>query len=432
MRRLGSAIIIFFLTLSAGVPALAQSGAADSGDSAWLLTATALVLFMTLPGLALFYGGLVRARHLLSVQMHCMAIACLASLIWLVLGYGLAFGDGGVWQGWIGSFGKAFLAGMTGESVAGSVPEPLFFMFQMTFAIITPALIVGAYPERMRFGAVLLFSGLWLLVVYVPVTHWVWGGGWLAALGVLDFAGGIVVHTTAGVSALVLAAMLGPRRGFPSELRPPHSPGLTMMGAAMLWVGWFGFNGGSALAANGNAAMAMLVTHIAAATASLTWMAIEWLKFGKPSLIGLVTGTIAGLATITPGSGYVGPLGAVVYGLLAGIVCFYAVQVVKHRLRIDDSLDVFAVHGVGGMLGTLLAAFFAASVLGGVGLADGMTVARQLGVQALGVGVVLVLSALATFVILKLTRALVGLRVTAEQEVEGLDITVHGERAYEL
>ncbi|GAB4144507.1 MAG: ammonium transporter [Sphingomonadales bacterium] len=416
----------------AAVPAWAQDGGGNSGDTAWLLTATALVLFMTLPGLALFYGGLVRARHLLSVQMHCFAIACMASLLWLAVGYGLAFGDGGAWNGWIGSLDKAFLAGVGGDSLSGSIPEPLFFMFQMTFAVITPALIVGAYPERIKFSAVMMFSGLWLLLVYVPVTHWIWGGGWLAELGVLDFAGGIVVHTTAGVSALLLAAMLGPRRGFPGELRPPHSPGLTMMGAAMLWVGWFGFNGGSALAANGGAAMAILVTHIAAATASLAWMTIEWVKFGKPSLIGLVTGTIAGLATITPGSGFVGPVGAVIYGLAAGVLCFYAVQWIKHRLKIDDSLDVFAVHGVGGMLGTLLAAFFVQQSLGGVGLADGMTVGRQFGVQALGVAVVAVFSAVVSYIIITLTKALVGLRATPEQEVEGLDITVHGERAYEL
>ena len=400
----------------------------DSGNTAWILTATALVLFMTLPGLALFYGGLVKARHVLSVLMQCFAVACLASIIWLAVGYSLAFSGSGAY---IGDLSKAFLSGIGADSTAGDIPETLFFMFQMTFAIITPALIVGAYPERVKFGAVLLFSGLWLILVYAPVTHWVWGGGWLAERQVLDFAGGLVVHATAGVSALVFVALLGARKGFPSEIRPPHRPGMTMMGAAMLWVGWFGFNAGSALAADGSAAMAMTVTHISAATASLVWMAIEWIKFGRPSLVGMVTGTIAGLATITPGSGFVGPMGALVYGLAAGVICFYAVQIIKQTLKFDDSLDVFAVHGVGGVLGTLLAAPFAATALGGMGLPDGMTIASQFVVQLTGVAATVVWAGLVSLIILIVIRALIGLRVSDEHENEGLDVTSHGEHAYD-
>ena len=411
-------------------PAAAQE--LDSGNTAWILTSTALVLFMTLPGLALFYGGLVRARNVLSVLMHCMAVACLASVLWLVCAYSLAFDDGGGANAVVGGLSKMFLAGIGPEALAGDIPETVFFMFQMTFAIITPALIVGAYPERVTFATVMLFSGAWLILVYAPVTHWVWGGGWLADLGVMDFAGGIVVHATAGVSALVFAVMLGARHGFPTELRPPHSPGMTMIGAAMLWVGWFGFNAGSALAADGNAGMAMVVTHISAATASLTWMAIEWIKHGKPSLVGTVTGTIAGLATITPGSGFVGPLGGLVFGLASGVLCFVAVQFIKQRLRIDDSLDVFAVHGVGGILGTLLTAVFALPALGGLGLPEGATVGSQFGVQALGVVAVVVWAGVASFVILKVIGAMTPARASAEAETDGLDLTAHGERAYDL
>ncbi|MEE9210207.1 MAG: ammonium transporter [Kiloniellales bacterium] len=427
-RRLGGFAAPLAVLLAA---APAQAAELDSGNTAWILTATALVLFMTLPGLALFYGGLVRSRHVLSVLMHCMAIACLASLIWLVLAYSLAFDDGGAANPVIGGLGRAFLVGVGTDTLAGDIPETVFFMFQMTFAIITPALIVGAYPERVKFSAVVLFSAAWLILVYAPVTHWVWGGGWLADLGVMDFAGGLVVHATAGVSALVFAVLLGARSGFPREPRPPHSPGMTMAGAAMLWVGWFGFNAGSALAADGNAGMAMVVTHISAAAASLTWMAIEWIRYGKPSLVGTVTGTIAGLATITPGSGFVGPLGGLVFGIAAGAVCFVAVQLIKQRFKIDDSLDVFAVHGVGGVLGTLLTAFFAASALGGLGLPEGVTVIGQLGVQALGAVAVVIWAGLASFVILKVVSALTGLRVGAEIETEGLDVTVHGEHAYD-
>ncbi len=417
------------ILMAGASPALA-AGKLSGADTAWILTSTALVLFMTLPGLALFYGGLVRARNVLSVLMHCFAIACLASVLWLAVVYSLAFGDGGAANQVIGGLGKMFLLGVGADALSGSIPETLFFMFQMTFAIITPALIVGAYPERMRFSAVLLFSGLWLVVVYAPVAHWVWGGGWLAGLGVMDFAGGLVVHVTAGASAIVLAKVLGSRRGFPNELTPPHRPGMTMMGAGMLWVGWYGFNAGSALAANGNAAMALTVTHISAATASLVWMAIEWVKFGKPSLVGIVTGMVAGLATITPGSGFVGPMGAVVYGLLAGSVCYWAVNLVKHKFRIDDSLDVCAVHGVGGFMGTLLAALFATKATGGMGYLVEMSVAKQFGVQLLGAIATLVWSVVATVILVKVVSAITGLRVDAESETEGLDVSAHGESAY--
>jgi len=401
----------------------------DGANTAWILTSTALVLFMTLPGLALFYGGLVRSTNVLSVLMHCFGIACMASIIWLVAGYSIAFAEG---TPWIGGLQKAFLMGVGKDSSSGDLPETVFFMFQMTFAIITPALIVGAYPERIKFGAVMLFSGLWILVVYAPVTHWIWGGGWLGEMGVLDFAGGLVVHLTAGVSALVIVVVLGPRRGFPTELRPPHNPGMTMIGASMLWVGWFGFNAGSALAANGDAGMAMAVTHISAATGSLVWLCIEWVKFGKPSLVGIVTGMVAGLATITPASGFVGPMGALIIGLAGGLVCYYAVGLIKHKLKIDDSLDVFAVHGVGGAIGTLLVAFLVDTSFGGDGLAKGMTMGSQFGVQLTGLIAVLVWSLVASFILVKFVQALVGLRVSDDEELEGLDVTTHGETGYNL
>ncbi|MCC7120281.1 MAG: ammonium transporter [Gammaproteobacteria bacterium] len=404
---------------------------ANPGHAAWLLVATALVLFMTLPGLAFFYGGLVRTKNVLSLLMQCFAITCIASLLWFVCGYGLAFGDGGVHQAWIGG-GKAWLTGVTRESVSGSVPETVFAMFQMTFAIITPALIVGAFAERMKFSAVLLFATLWLLLVYFPVCHWVWGGGWLARLGVLDYAGGTVVHINAGVAALVAALVLGRRRGFPETAMTPHDLTMTVAGASMLWVGWFGFNAGSALAADGNAGMAMLVTHLSAAAGSLAWMAIEWLRYGKPSVLGIVTGMVAGLGTITPASGFVGPIGAVAIGALAGIVCYFATQVVKRVLRIDDSLDVFPVHGIGGMLGTLLTGVFVAREFGGIGYADGMSMPAQLGVQAVAVFASGAWSGLVSFGILKVIAATCGLRVSMEAETEGLDLSAHGERAYTL
>jgi Amt family ammonium transporter len=400
----------------------------DSGDTAWILTSTALVLLMTLPGLALFYAGLVQSKNVLSVLMHCITIAALASVLWVACGYSLAF-EGG--NALIGGLGKAMLFGVTRDSVfAGTaLPETVFVMFQMTFAIITPALIVGAFVERIRFGAVMAFTVLWLLLVYVPVTHWVWGGGWLAELGVMDYAGGIVVHVTAGVSALVIAAMLGRREGFPTHSRPPHAPWMVMVGASLLWVGWFGFNAGSALGAGADAGMAMLVTHLSAAVASLVWLVIETVKFGKPSLVGFVTGTIAGLATVTPASGFVGPIGGMLLGLAGGIVCFVAVDLVKHRFRIDDSLDVLAVHGVGGATGTLLVAFLAA-LPGGTGVnAEGGMMSQFL-VQLAGVVVVALVSALATFIIVKAITRTIGLRVSRDAEIEGLDFTAHGEKAY--
>ncbi len=397
----------------------------DSGNTAWILTSTALVLFMTLPGLALFYGGLVRSKNVLSVLMQCISIACLASLLWLAIGYSLAFGDG---NAWIGDTSRLFLLGVERDTLSGDIPETVFFAFQMTFAVITPALIVGAYVERMKFGAVLLFSALWLLVVYAPVTHWIWSGnGWLYQAGLLDFAGGLVVHLTAGSSALVLAAILGPRSNFPHQVDPPHNPSMVMIGASMLWVGWFGFNAGSALAADGNAGMAMVVTHISAATASLVWMLIDWARFGKPTLIGLVTGTIAGLASITPASGSVGPIGALIIGASAGSLCYLFVNIVKNNLKIDDSLDVFAVHGIGGALGIILVSFLVDSNIGGAGYADGMNAASQLSVQIQGLLAVLALSVVGTAVIAFVVKALIGLRVESSVEEDGLDISTHGE-----
>jgi len=438
MSRLRSAILSLLTALVLFSPASAMAqdqSAVNTGNTAWMLTATALVLFMTLPGLALFYGGLVRERNVLSVLMHCSAVACLASVLWMVVGYSIAFGDGGAANAWWGGLAKSLMMGINADAMWGDIPESVFFMFQMTFAIITPALIIGAYPERIKFSAVMWFSGLWLVFVYAPVCHWVWGGGWLQAMGVRDFAGGLVVHTTCGVSALICAKMLGAREGFPHDVKPPHNPGLTMIGAAMLWVGWFGFNAGSALTAGSSAGMAMTVTHLAAASAALTWMAVEWLKFGKPSLVGTVTGMIAGLATITPASGYVGPASAILLGFLAGVVCFYMVGLIKNRIGIDDTLDVFAVHGVGGMMGSLLCGILSAGgmgILSGVGLADGVTIPHQLWVQILGIVAVGAWSGLCTVILLAVIRATVGLRVSRDDEQLGLDLSSHGERGYNL
>jgi ammonium transporter, Amt family len=402
----------------------------NTGDTAWLITATALVLFMTLPGLAAFYGGLVRAKNVLSVLMQCVAITCVVSLLWIAGAYSLAFGDGGSHQAWLGSLDKALFAGIGRDSVTGTVPETVFAMFQLTFAIITPALVIGGFAERLRFSAVLGFTVLWLLLVYVPVAHWVWGGGWLAKLGVLDYAGGIVVHVNAGVAALVAALVVGPRRGFPNTPMPPHSLPLTVMGAGMLWVGWFGFNAGSALAANGNAGMALLATHTGAAAGALVWMALEWLKYGKPSVLGMVTGVVAGLGTITPASGFVGPLGAMAIGAIAGGVCFFATILLKRVLQIDDSLDVSPVHGVGGIVGSLLTGVFVDAALGGTGYATGMTMGSQLLVQAIGVGATALWCGGVTWGILKLLDATTGLRVDADAESGGLDVAEHGETAY--
>jgi Amt family ammonium transporter len=369
-------------------------------DTSWILTSTALVLIMTLPGLALFYGGLVRSSNILSVLIQCFAIACLASIVWLVVGYSIAFSGEGAY---IGDLKKVFLRGVDTETTLGNLPENVFFMFQMTFAVITPALIVGAYVERIKFSAVLWITGLWLLLVYAPVTHWIWGGGWLARMGVQDFAGGLVVHLNCGMAALVIAKMLGSRKGFPNDVKPPHSPVLVFVGAAMLWVGWFGFNGGSALAADGAAGMAITVTHISAATAALTWMTIEWMSHGKPTLVGIATGAIAGLATITPASGFVGPVGAIIIGVLAGFVCYKMCGIIKNKWKIDDALDVMAVHGIGGVLGILLTAPLGSLAFGGLGLSE-KTIGEQFITQSIGVIAVGLWCLVATWLITLLVK----------------------------
>jgi len=423
------------IALIAASPASASD--LSGADTAWLLTATALVLFMTLPGLSLFYGGLVRVRNVLSVLMQCFALAALMSLVWFVAGYTLAFGSSGVDQGpWLGDMGNLFLSGITMDGVNGSIPDSLFVMFQMTFAIITPALIIGGFAERMRFSAMLIFCVAWVLLVYAPICHWVWGGGWLGSLGLQDFAGGTVVHITAGVAALVAAVMMGPRRGFGSVAMPPHNLTMTVTGAGMLWVGWFGFNAGSAVAADQSAAMAMLVTHLSAACGSLAWMTMEWLRHGKPSVLGIVTGMVAGLGTITPASGSVGPAAAVVIGLTAGVVCYFATITLKNRLKIDDSLDVFPVHGIGGILGTLMAGIFCSPHLGifsGNGFSEGVdSIAGQLGIQATGVVATFVYTAIASWILFKVVDATVGLRVDDDEETIGLDLVLHDERGYDL
>ena len=393
------------------------------------MTSTALVLFMTLPGLSLFYAGLVRSRNVLSVLMQCFTIACLVSVLWLVVGYSLAFGDGNFF---VGGLGKALFAGVGEDAMSGTIPESSFALFQLTFAIITPALIVGGFAERMRFSAVLLFTTLWLLVVYAPVCHWVWGGGWLGDMGFMDFAGGSVVHITCGTAAIVAAMTMGSRRGFPERMTPPHNMTLTVMGAGMLWVGWFGFNGGSALAANGDAAMAIAVTHISAAAGALVWMSAEWIRFGKPSVLGAVTGMVAGLATITPASGYVGPAGALIIGIAAGVVCFAATNFLKRTLKIDDSLDVFPVHGVGGLVGLILTGLFASNALGVFSGQHDIVIGDQLGIQAIGALATLAYTAVFTWIILKVVDMVVGNRVAEDEETEGLDLTQHEERGYDL
>ena len=423
---------LFFMTIIGLVPFSAAAEGLDTGDTSWLLTSTALVLFMTLPGLALFYAGLVRSKNAVSVLMQCFTIACIVSIAWVVYGYSLAFkGDGAL----IGDFSALFLSGIGRESLSGSIPESVFIMFQMTFAIITPALVVGAFAERMKFGAMCLFSLLWFTFVYLPATHMVWGGGFLGNLGVIDFAGGLVVHLTCGVGALVAALVLGPRKGFPDSPMQPHNRTMVVMGAAMLWVGWFGFNAGSAVAASEDAGMAMLVTHTSAAVAAFTWMVLEWLKQGKPTVVGIATGMVAGLATITPAAGTVGPEGALLIGLLAGGVCFYATQAVKGIFGIDDSLDVFPVHGVGGMLGIIMLSFvgtpggFLGS--GSSGIAEGGPLA-QLWIQFQGIIVIFAWTAIVTWIILKLVGYVTDLRVSEESENEGLDVTEHEERSYDL
>ncbi|PIW62036.1 ammonium transporter [Shewanella sp. CG12_big_fil_rev_8_21_14_0_65_47_15] len=432
--KLGLKALLTLLICTFATTALADDAQVNGANTAWILSSSALVLLMTLPGLALFYGGLVRSKNVLSILMQCFSIAAIASVLWFVVGYSIAFDTG---NGFIGGLSKAFLAGIGRDSLSGDIPEPLFMLFQMTFAIITPALIIGGFAERMKFSAVLLFSSTWLLLVYAPITHWVWGGGWLAQLGLYDFAGGTVVHITAGVAALVAAKVLGPRKGFLNSAIMPHNLTMTVTGAGMLWVGWFGFNGGSALGANGTAAMAILATHLAASMGAMTWAAIEWLKFGKPSALGIVTGMVAGLGTITPASGYVGPAGALVIGLLGGIVCFYSTVYIKQKLKIDDSLDVFPVHGVGGILGTLLAGVFSSTQLGvfsGYGFAAvNDTMIDQLGVQIIGVAATFTYTAIVTWLLFVIIRKLLGgLRVSAEQEVNGLDLSEHEETGYSL
>ena len=434
MRTRTPILLSLTIVALAATTAAAASTPLDSGNTAWILVSTALVLLMTLPGLALFYGGLVRTKNVLSVLMQCFAISAVVSVVWLLYGYSLSFGSdvGGL----IGGLGKALFASVSLDASSGSIPETVFAMFQLTFAIITPGLVIGAFAERTRFTAVLWFTVLWSTLVYAPITHWVWGGGWLGKMGLLDFAGGTVVHVSAGTAALVSALVIGRRSGFPDTPMPPHNMTLTVAGAGMLWVGWYGFNAGSALAANANAGMALLATHMSASSGALTWMVCEWRRFGKPSILGVVTGMVAGLGTITPASGFVGPMGALTIGVLAGFACFQATLFVKRTLKLDDSLDVFPVHGVGGMLGTLLAGIFCSPNLGvfrGLGFAPGIgSVGRQLGVQLAGVAAVFLYTAVVTFALLKLIDAFCGLRVAGETEVQGLDLVLHEERGYDL
>ncbi|MGH8705444.1 MAG: ammonium transporter [Burkholderiales bacterium] len=432
MRHPCTKTLLALLLAYAPAAVAAEPPKLDAANTAWMLTSSVLVLFMTLPGLALFYAGLVRAKNVLSVLMQCFAITCVVTLAWVVFAYSIAFGDGGALNAWYGGFAKSFMSGVDFKALKGTIPETVFAMFQLTFAIITPALVLGAYAERVKFSGMLLFSLLWLILVYSPIAHWVWGDGWLQKMGIMDFAGGTVVHLNAGTAALVAALVLGRRKGFPETPMPPHNLAMTVTGACMLWVGWFGFNAGSALAADGAAGMAMLVTHIGAATASLAWMFCEWARYGKPSVLGIVTGMVAGLGTITPASGFVGPIGALVIGAAAGIACFFATSFMKRALGVDDSLDVFPVHGVGGALGTTLTGVFAASYFGGVGYPEKVTMGDQVLVQLTGVLATAAWSGLVTFVLLKLSDALVGLRVTAEEETEGLDTVLHNEQGYNL
>ena len=428
-KNIFNLFIAIFVFLNSG-DLMAQE--LDSGDTAWILTSTALVLFMTLPGLALFYGGLVRVKNILSVLIQCFVIACIVSVIWVIFGYSLAFKGSG---SYFGDLSSVFLSGIGRESLSGSIPETLFVMFQMTFAIITPALVIGAFVERIKFSAVCLFTIFWVTLVYLPACHMVWGGGYLGSIGVIDFAGGLVVHVTCGVAALVSAIMIGPRKGFPHTPMPPHNRTMVVIGAAMLWVGWFGFNAGSAVAANGDAGMAMLVTHISAAVAALVWMSVEWIKQGKPTVVGIATGMVAGLATITPAAGTVGPEGALLIGLLAGVVCFYATQLIKSVLKIDDSLDVFPVHGVGGMLGIIMLSLvgnpdgFLGAGASGISESGALS---QLSIQLIGIALIFVWTAVFTWIILKFISMITGLRVDDETESQGLDLISHGERGYNM
>ncbi|HEX6317687.1 MAG TPA: ammonium transporter [Burkholderiales bacterium] len=426
MKRI---VPVLLLLAFAPLALAAEPPKLDPANTAWMLTSAVLVLFMTLPGLALFYAGLVRTKNVLSVLMQCFSIACVVTLAWVVVGYSIAFGEANAFWG---GLGKAFLAGIEVQTVKGSIPETVFAMYQMTFAIITPALVVGAYAERVRYTGMLVFSVLWLLIVYCPVAHWAWGGGWLQSMGLMDFAGGTVVHLNAGMAALVAALVLGRRRGFPDTAMPPHNMTMAVTGACMLWVGWFGFNAGSALAADGAAGMAMLVTHIGAATGSLAWIVCERLRYGKPSVLGIVTGMVAGLGTITPASGFVGPMGAIAIGGAAGVVCFFATSYMKRVLSVDDSLDVFPVHGVGGILGTFLTAIFVSAAFGGIGYPDNVTMGGQIVTQLVGIVAIGLWSGILTWVLLKLVDAVSGLRVAGEEETEGLDTVLHNEKGYNL
>jgi Amt family ammonium transporter len=426
--RAAAALVLLALSPSA---AFAQE--LNAGDTAWMLTATALVLFMTIPGLSLFYAGMVRSKNVLSVLMQCFAITGLMSILWAFFAYSLAFEDGGSVNGFVGGLGKAFLAGVSVDSMNGTIPESVFMTFQMTFAIITPALIVGAFAERMKFSAMLIFVAIWLLLVYAPICHWVWGGGWLSGLGILDFAGGTVVHINAGVAGLAACLALGPRKGYPERQMPPNNLGYTIVGAAMLWVGWFGFNAGSELAADNVAGMAMAVTQLATAAAALAWMFSEWVAHGKPSVLGIASGAIAGLVAITPASGSVGPMGSIVIGLVSGIICFIAATKVKRALGYDDTLDVFGIHAVGGIVGAILTGVFAAAALGGAGFGDGNeSMGAQVFAQLIGVVATIIYTFILSFVILKVLDGIIGLRVDADQEEEGLDIALHDERGYIL
>ena len=429
LRSKPFAIGIFAFLLTSVPQAAWAQDELNSGDTAWMLTSSVLVLFMTIPGLSLFYAGLVRAKNVLSVMMQCFAITCMVTILWTLYAYGLAFGDGGSLNAFVG-MPNILLSNISVDTVSGTIPESVFQMFQLTFAIITPALMVGAFAERMKFSAMLWFMGIWLTIVYAPIAHWVWGGGWLGAMGVLDFAGGTVVHINAGVAALVVCLVLGKRQGYPSTPMPPNTLVLTVVGASMLWVGWFGFNAGSELAADGVAGMAMAVTHIATATAALTWMGIEWGKQGKPSALGIATGAVAGLVAITPASGTVGPIGAIVIGFASGALCFYAASSLKRALGYDDSLDVFGVHGVGGFIGAILTGVFTAETFGGTGLDNG--IGAQVYLQFVGAGATIVYSGVLTFIIIKVLDSTIGIRVSPEVESEGLDIALHNERGFNL
>lgn len=418
----------------AAAPAAAEAAEAvatiSGGDTAWMLISSALVLLMIIPGLALYYAGMVRQKNALSTMMQVFGAVCVGSIVWYAFGYSLAFGDGGTANNWIGDMSKAFLTGMTPADIKGTIPEVLFVMFQMTFALITPAIIIGGFAERMKFSAVLIFSALWIAIVYVPIAHWVWGGGFLSADGVLDFAGGTVVHINAGIAGLVAAIMIGKRKGYGSQAMPPHSMMMTMIGGAMLWIGWFGFNAGSELAADGVASMAMLVTQIATAAAALSWMLAEWVTRGKPTGFGLISGAVAGLVAITPAAGFVGPTGAILLGLIAGVISFIAATSIKRAFGYDDALDAFGVHAVAGIVGALLTGVFVDTAFGGKGLADGVSIASQFMIQAEGVVVTVIYDIIATAIILKVIDILVGLRITEEEEVEGMDLSLHNERAY--